>query len=101
MVSLETDKGGLKNSVMTFYRIRERNLQKMIEKNSILLGKDSVLYKREEKRYNMNTISREIFEVEIVLLRPLGSKEMRERAHPPNIFLFTEYNGFTDTTSQK
>ncbi|MEF2879896.1 MAG: PBECR2 nuclease fold domain-containing protein [Blautia sp.] len=46
-VALETDEKGLKNSVMTFYRIRERNLRKMIEKNSILLGKDSVLYKKE------------------------------------------------------
>ena len=46
-VALEIDEEGLKNSVMTFYRIRERNLRKMIEKNSILIGKDSVLYKRE------------------------------------------------------
>lgn len=46
-VALERDEKGLKNSVMTFYRLRERNLRKMIEKNSILIGKDSVLYKRE------------------------------------------------------
>ena len=46
-VALEIDEEGLKNSVMTFYRIRERNLRKMIEKNSILIGKGSVLYKRE------------------------------------------------------
>ena len=46
-VALDTDEEGLKNSVMTFYRIRERNLKKLIEKNSILIGKDSVLYKRE------------------------------------------------------
>ncbi len=46
-IALETDEKGLKNSVMTFYRIRERNLRKMIKKNSILLGKDSVLYKKE------------------------------------------------------
>ena len=32
-----TDADGLKNSVMTFYRIRERNLKKMIVKNSIKL----------------------------------------------------------------
>ena len=32
-VVLDTDKNGLQNSVMTFYRIRERNLRKMIEKN--------------------------------------------------------------------
>ena len=38
-VSLQTDKGGLKNSVMTFYRIRERNLQKMIEKIVFCLEK--------------------------------------------------------------
>ena len=45
-VALETDEEGLKNSVMTFYRIRERNLRKMVEKNSGLIGKDSVLYKK-------------------------------------------------------
>ena len=39
-VVLETDDSGLKNSVMTFYRIREKNLKKLIEKNGIL-------YKRE------------------------------------------------------
>ena len=37
---LETDKPGLKNSVMTFYRIRERNLNKMIEKNTLLYKKE-------------------------------------------------------------
>lgn len=46
-VALESDDIGLKNSVMTFYRIRERNLKKLIEKNSALLGKDAVLYKKE------------------------------------------------------
>ena len=39
-VVLETDEDGLKNSVMTFYRIRERNLRKLEEKNKLL-------YKRE------------------------------------------------------
>lgn len=39
-VALETDEEGLKNSVMTFYRIRERNLRKLSEKNKLL-------YKRE------------------------------------------------------
>lgn len=39
-VVLETDEEGLKNSVMTFYRIRERNLRKLTEKNKLL-------YKRE------------------------------------------------------
>lgn len=38
-LALETDKPGLKNSVMTFYRIRERNLKKMIEKNKLLYNK--------------------------------------------------------------
>lgn len=37
-VVLETD-GPLKNSVMTFYRIRERNLKKLIEKNKLLYKK--------------------------------------------------------------
>lgn len=39
-VVLENDSYGLKNSVMTFYRIRERNLRKLIQKNVLL-------YKRE------------------------------------------------------
>lgn len=46
-IALESDGSGLKNSVMTFYRIRERNLKKLIEKNTDLLGKDAVLYKKE------------------------------------------------------
>lgn len=39
-VVLETDNGGLKNSVMTFYRIREKNLNKLIEKNRLLYKKE-------------------------------------------------------------
>lgn len=39
-VVLDTDKAGLQNSVMTFYRIRERNLKKMIEKNALLYKKE-------------------------------------------------------------
>lgn len=39
-VVLDTDKEGLKNSVMTFYRIRERNLKKLIEKNVMLYKKE-------------------------------------------------------------
>lgn len=39
-VVLETDDSGLKNSVMTFYRIREKNLKKLIEKNGILYKKE-------------------------------------------------------------
>lgn len=39
-VVIETDKEGLKNSVMTFYRIRERNLRKLIDKNSLLYKKE-------------------------------------------------------------
>lgn len=39
-VVLEVDELGRKNSVMTFYRIRERNLKKLLEKNKLL-------YKRE------------------------------------------------------
>lgn len=39
-VVLETDNKKYKNSVMTFYRIREKNLRKLIEKNELL-------YKRE------------------------------------------------------
>ncbi len=40
-VVLERDQSGLKNSVMTFYRIRDRNLEKLTAKNKLL-------YKREE-----------------------------------------------------
>lgn len=37
---IDYDKSGLKNSVMTFYRIRERNLKKLINKNAILYRKE-------------------------------------------------------------
>lgn len=39
-LALDSDKSGLKNSVMTFYRIRERNLKKLIEKNQLLYKKE-------------------------------------------------------------
>lgn len=39
-VVLETDDSRLKNSVMTFYRIREKNLKKLIEKNDVLYRKE-------------------------------------------------------------
>lgn len=35
-IALGTDKKGLKNSVMTFYRVRDKNLKKMIDKNTLL-----------------------------------------------------------------
>ena len=35
-LALETDNGGRKNSVMTFYRIRESNLKKLIARNKTL-----------------------------------------------------------------
>lgn len=35
-LALDTDKNELKNSVMTFYHIRERNLKKLIAKNALL-----------------------------------------------------------------
>lgn len=35
-IILETDEKDFKNSVMTFYRIRERNLKKLIDKNKTL-----------------------------------------------------------------
>ena len=37
---LETDKAELKNSVMTFYRIRDRNLKKLLEKNRLLYTRE-------------------------------------------------------------
>ena len=39
-LALSTDEEGLKNSIMTFYRIRERNLRKLIEKNQLLYKKE-------------------------------------------------------------
>lgn len=39
-VTLETDTPGYKNSVMTFYRIRDRNLKKLAAKNEILYRKE-------------------------------------------------------------
>jgi hypothetical protein len=39
-VVLETDDNNLKNSVMTFYRIRDKNLKKLIEKNRLLYKKE-------------------------------------------------------------
>lgn len=39
-VVLDTDESQLKNSVMTFYRIRERNLKKLVEKNKLLYKKE-------------------------------------------------------------
>lgn len=39
-LALDTDKNELKNSVMTFYRIRERNLKKLIVKNELLYRKE-------------------------------------------------------------
>jgi len=35
-LALSTDKSGLKNSVMTFFRLRDSNLKKMIKKNELL-----------------------------------------------------------------
>ncbi len=37
---METDRSDRKNSVMTFYRIRERNLKKLIEKNRLLYSRE-------------------------------------------------------------
>lgn len=39
-VALSTDKTNLKNSVMTFYRLREKNLKKLISKNELLYKKE-------------------------------------------------------------
>ena len=39
-VVLETEDNKLKNSVMTFYRIREKNLKKMMAKNKVLYKKE-------------------------------------------------------------
>lgn len=42
-VVLETDNPEYKNSIMTFYRLRERNLEKLIEKNKLLYNKGEML----------------------------------------------------------
>ena len=39
-VVLEKDDQKLKNSIMTFYRIREKNLRKLIDKNGLLYKKE-------------------------------------------------------------
>lgn len=39
-LNLEIDHDGLKNSVMTFYRIRHKNLQKLMRKNKVLYKKE-------------------------------------------------------------
>lgn len=39
-IILETDEDDLKNSVMTFYRIRDKNLKKLINKNRTLYKKE-------------------------------------------------------------
>lgn len=52
-LSLETDEDGRKNSVMTFYRIRSKNLQKLMRRHKML-------YKRESLCYNESTIKTDI-----------------------------------------
>ena len=37
---LDTDDPDFKNSVMTFYRLRERNLKKLLEKNQLLYTRE-------------------------------------------------------------
>ena len=39
-LALETDKKEYKNSVMTFYRLRDRNLKKLLEKNRLLYSRE-------------------------------------------------------------
>ena len=39
-VVLESDDMKLKNSVMTFYRLRDKNLKKLIDKNALLYKKE-------------------------------------------------------------
>ena len=38
-LALESDENGLKNSIMTFYRVRESNVQKLIAKNKIIYSR--------------------------------------------------------------
>lgn len=39
-LALDTDDAGRKNSIMTFYRIRAKNLQKLANKSEILYRKE-------------------------------------------------------------
>lgn len=39
-LALETDKNEYKNSVMTFYRLHDRNLKKLLEKNRLLYSRE-------------------------------------------------------------
>ena len=39
-LALETDQKEYKNSVMTFYRLRDRNLKKLLEKNRLLYSRE-------------------------------------------------------------
>ncbi len=39
-LALDTDDTGRKNSIMTFYRIREKNLKKLINKSEVLYSKE-------------------------------------------------------------
>lgn len=39
-LALDIDDTGRKNSIMTFYRIRDRNLQKLINKSEVLYSKE-------------------------------------------------------------
>ena len=40
IVALSSDKTGIKNSVMTFHRLRDKNLMKIIKKNVLLYKKE-------------------------------------------------------------
>ena len=39
-LALEIDKNDYKNSVMTFYRLRDKNLKKLLEKNRLLYSRE-------------------------------------------------------------
>lgn len=41
-LALETEDEGLKNSVMTFYRIRAKNLVKLLKKNKVIYRKEII-----------------------------------------------------------
>lgn len=66
-LAMGTDSGELKNSVMTFYRIRESNLTKLINKNKVIFKNPIIVIDLQLK----NMIYKENVEVEIVLLRAL------------------------------
>lgn len=50
---LETDNPDYKNSVITTYRLRDKNLQKLIDKNILIYSRENIGYNIDEKKENI------------------------------------------------